>query len=220
MGALRLVVFDATDTGPLRIPRVERRTDGTAQGTGGLTRFWRIGAQLHRVLSHADGVTGARSWRDALQWATDVSRARGKPIRELQAWGHGGWGYMGLHGDRLDREALCTESPLRDSIDAFRDVLSRDALVWLRCCSAFGNGAGQDFARHLAERLRARVAGHTFIIGGLQSGTHSLSPGANPAWTQEEGVESNGEGAQRALLSTARAPRTISCLRFELPEGW
>jgi len=220
MSALRLVVFDSTDTGPLRVPRVLRKEDGTAQGTGGLTRFWQLGAQMHRVLSRADGVTGARSWKDALRWAVNVSHARGRPIRELQAWGHGGWGYMGMHRDRLDSDALRTESPLRDTVDAFRDTLAPDALVWLRCCSAFGTLRGHDLARRLADRLRVRVAGHTFIIGGLQSGTHSLTPGQNPTWTIEEGVERANGSSLCARLSTASAPRTITCLRFELPEGW
>jgi hypothetical protein len=220
MGALRLVAFDATDIGPLRVPRVERREDGTAQGTGGLTRFWRIGAQLHRFFLHADAVTGARSWSETLRWAADASQTRGQPIAELQAWGHGGWGYMGMHRTRLDADALRPDSPLREAVDALRDVLAPDALVWLRCCSTFGTASGHDFARRLADRLRVRVAGHTFIIGGLQSGTHSLCPGASPAWTTDEGVETDEHSVRRAQMSSASAPRTITCLRFELPRGW
>jgi hypothetical protein len=218
---LRLVVFDETDVrrGPL-VPRVERRDDGTAHGTGGLTRWWRLGAVMHRVVRHAHATTGASSWTQALSWATSIARERGRRIGELQIWGHGGWGYMGLGQSRLDLEALTKRSPLADSIDAFRAELSNDALFWVRCCSAFGAAPGRAFAPALADRLSARVAGHTFIIGGFQSGAHSLSPGDLPTWDPEEGVERLANGTAVARDSSLTAPNTLTCLRLGLPRGY
>lgn len=217
---LKLIVFDATDIGPLAIPRIERNTDGTARGTGGLTRFWRMGAALHRMASRADRTLGATSWREALRWAAGVSQETGRPIGELQAWGHGGWGYMGINGERLD-ESACSpaSSPLAGELDALRDSFAPGALVWLRCCSAFGASAGQRFARALADRLGARAAGHTYIIGAWQSGTHSLAPGGRPSWSDREGIEARPSGPI-AQVSTPFAPSTVTCLHLGLPPGF
>jgi hypothetical protein len=115
--------------------------------------------------------------------------------------------------DRLDAALL--RGALRDDCNALASALAPGALVWLRCCSAFGNQAGHDFAARLAERLRVRVAGHTFIIGFWQSGAHSLAPGATPHWNVGEGVDRAG-----AKVSTADAPNTLTCLRLRLPDGW
>jgi hypothetical protein len=220
-GRVRLVVFDETDVvrGPL-VPRIERRQDGTAHGTGGLTRWWRLGAVMHRLVRHADATTGASSWEQALSWATSVARDRRARIAELQIWGHGGWGYTGLGQTRLDREALSKSSPLAGTIDAFGGVLADDALFWVRCCSTFGAPPGRAFAPALAERLSARVAGHTFIIGGFQSGAHSLAPGQAPAWDPDEGIERRSDAPPIPLDSSLGAPNTLSCLRLSLPRGW
>lgn len=218
---LRLVVFDETDVarGSL-VPRIERRVDGTAHGMGGLTRWWRLGAVMHRLARHADATSGASSWEQALGFATTVARERRARIAELQVWGHGGWGHMGLGGSRLDREALAANSSLAASLDAFRAVLADDALFWVRCCSAFGATPGRAFAPALAERLSCRVAGHTFIIGGLQSGTHSLGPGDEPTWDREEGLERRADGPPIPRDSSLTGPNTLSCLHLGLPRGW
>lgn len=215
---LRLIIFDATDTAPVVIPRIERRADGTAHGTGGLTRFWRMGAGLHRIVTRADASLGATSWREALRWAAETASKTGRPIGEIQAWGHGGWGYMGMGKERLDAPALRPSGKLASEMDALRASLAEGALVWLRCCSAFGNAEGRDFAPALADRLGARVAGHTFIIGAWQSGTHSLGPGERPAWSVEEGVERGARGA-KAQVSSPFAPHTVTCLHLGLPPG-
>jgi hypothetical protein len=219
MPPLRLIVYDATDTGPLAIPRVERAPDGTAHGTGGLTRWWRLGAAMHRGLARADGVLAATNWREALAWAVAEADRRGARIRELQAWGHGGWGYMGMGGTRLDAESIAAGGSLAAAIDPFARALAPDALVWLRCCSAFGHH-GRDFAPRFADRIGARVAGHTHIIGVWQSGTHSLAPGDRATWDPDEGVDFVDGTARAARDSSASAPRTIGCLRLGLPEGW
>src|SRR5262249_37394608 len=94
-----------------------------------------------------------------------------------------------------------------------------EALVWFRCCSAFGYDAGCAFAADAADRLCARTAGHTHIIGFFQSGTHSVRPGAKSSWDPAEGVRWEGGRAAGALGSSAFAPNTITCLRPSLPAG-
>jgi len=221
---LRLVIYDATDIGPIAVPRIERAPDGTAHGTGGLTRYWRAGGWMHRGLGRAAGAFGATTWDAALAWAAGVAERRGEPIAELQAWGHGGWGFMvmgrGADGDRIDRAALSASSPLAPALDRLRDALAPGALVWLRCCSAFGTEAGRDFAAAFADRIGRRVAGHTFIIGGWQSGTHSLEPGTAPAWSADEGVEIVGGVRRGARVSTRDAPHTVTFLTLGLPPGF
>lgn len=218
--ALRLVVWDATDVAPLRLPRVTRREDGTAEGTGGLSRWWRIGAGLHRALYGADAIAPARSWDEALAFAIAASARLGAPIGELQAFGHGGFGFMRMGETRLDRAALVRGASLASPLDGLRDRLAEGALVWLRCCSAFGAAEGRRFAPALAERLRRRVAAHTFIIGEWQSGTHSLAPGEAPRWAEEEGTERTAAGTIVAKVSRRGEPNTVFMLRRGLPEGW
>lgn len=216
--AIRLVVYDRTDTAPLAIPRVERDADGAAHGTGGLTRWWRIGAGLHHGVGRAAGTLGAASWDEALAWAASEAETRGARIAELQAWGHGGWGYMAMGATRLDAGTVGPGGALASRIDALARVLAPGALVWLRCCSAFGNERGRSFARTLSARLGARVAGHTYIIGVWQSGTRSLAPGEDPGWPEGEGIEP--ARTPHAKLSTPSEPRTLTCFRPGLPPGW
>jgi hypothetical protein len=216
---MKLVVYDRTDVAPIAVPRIDRASDGTAHGTGGLSRWWRIGAALHRGSMRAAAVHGASGWREAIAWAVSVARARGETIAELQAWGHGGWGFMNMGDTRLDVAALDPQHALAPEIDSLRDALAHNALIWFRCCSTFGTEIGHRFAMAYANRLRARVAGHTFIIGAWQSGTHSLAPGARADWSEHEGLEIVGD-RRVAAVSSADAPRTIFMLRGGLPKGW
>ena len=136
---LRLVVYDRTDTAPLAVPRIERDADGAARGTGGLSRWWRLGAAGHRMAGRASASLGAGSWSEALRWAAAQADARGAPIGELQAWGP----RLGLDGgDRqsADRTVASPGGALGDEVDALARVLAPGALVWLRsACSAFGH---------------------------------------------------------------------------------
>ena len=119
--------------------------------------------------------------------------------------------------ERLDDETM--GGSLAPGVDALRDALAPGALVWLRCCSAFGYG-GRELAPRLADRLGARVAGHTYIIGAWQSGTHSVAPGGKADWDLLEGVETSGGVARGAKMSAPGEPRTVGCLRLGLPDGW
>ena len=212
--SLRVVVWDATDA-PRRVRLDHDGSNGTSRVRLGLSPAWWVGAKLHALARSLSGVAyrsaGVRSWEEAILFA--VRCAREAPIAELQVWGHGGWGFMDLGDTRLDRPRLA-------SLDPLAEVLAQDAQVWLRCCSAFGGRAGRAFAPALAERLRRRVVGHTYVIGALQSGTHSLAPGARPSWPLEEGVVMVDGEPRSAKDSGVREPRTLGCLRLDLPAGF
>ena len=93
--------------------------------------------------------------------------------------------------------------------------------MWLRTCEAFGARAGLDFAQSLSDFFGVNVAGHTFIIGALQSGLRALSPGGRPTWSPAEGLaEGTPEQPKRALWSGASHPRTITCFANEVPRSW
>lgn len=198
------------------MPRIVRRADGTAEGTGGLSKFWRLGGVYHRAALRADGVFAAASWAEALGWAATMAETRGAPIKELQFWGHGGFGFMLMDEEPLSVQSI--EGHHEPLVDRLKAQLRGDSVVWLRCCSAFGSAAGKHFARGLAQALGAQVAGHTHIIGFLQSGLHAVGPTSEPAWSDDEGVERDPNGAARgARASSARAPHTITALRMGLP---
>lgn len=216
---LRVVCWDATDTGRFRLGHTGE--NGTSNVRVGLSPAWWVGAKLHALARRVSGVEyhqrGVRSWGEAMRFAVDCARAAKTPLTELQVWGHGGWGFMDLGETRLQRSAFAA---MREDLDALSYVLSPDAQVWLRCCSAFGGHEGRRFGPALADRLRTRVVGHTYVIGVLQSGTHSLAPGESPAWPLSEGVEMNGDEPRCAKGSGPREPNTLGCLRLDLPAGW
>jgi hypothetical protein len=221
--ALRLVVYDPTDDLPVTRwlgARLSPNPDGTSSGGPGLSPVWYAGTLLHRLTGAADAAVGARSWNEALTWATSVAEERSRPIGSLQVWGHGGWGFMRLGDTRLDEPSLQPHHALAPVLDAFRAHLAGpEAVLWLRCCSAFGATAGRQFAVAASRRLQCRVAGHTYIIGPFQSGTHSVRPGQEPAWDPTEGVNCDAQGkASSPKWSSPCEPATVSCLRLGLPD--
>jgi hypothetical protein len=118
--------------------------------------------------------------------------------------------------DVLDAASLAPGAPLFDDLAAFVARLrGPDALVWFRTCGAFGGAAGHAFAIACAARFGCRVGGHTFVIGPLQSGLHTVTPTLPPSWPLDEGQ--NGHGL---LPSTPMAPHTITCLHGAIPAGW
>jgi hypothetical protein len=211
---LSLVAFDATDRG--LFAGASGGSDGTSRRTLGLSPVWHTGALFFGALGGVDAWAGVSSWTEALTWATRMTDERGKPIRSLELWGHGGWGSMQMGPTRLDREALGRTHALAPALDAIAERLEPSGLFWLRCCSAFG-GRGRRFAEDLALRLRVRVAGHTYVIHALQSGLHKLDPGERADWDEREGVRFEDGIAKGALSSTFGAPRTVSCFARRLP---
>lgn len=205
---LRLLVFDRTCRGkPLR---------------PGLSHAWSAGQHLYRGLGRIDASRGVASWAEALDWLGSVDP--GTPIAEVQYWGHGRWGRAFVAEDALDAAALAPAHPLHAGLQRLRARLlrGREGLFWFRTCETFGLPAGKRFARDLADFLGCRVAGHTYVIGALQSGLHSLLPGEQPSWPDDEGLPAKHHGpAEDATGRWSRLgePNTISCLQGRIPEG-
>jgi len=199
---LRLVIFDATQTA--RAPRA-------------LGLAWKTGSELYRGLGWIDAAYGARDFATALDWAARIEPAR--HVAELQFWGHGKWGSARIDREIWDRGALAPGHALRPHLEALRERLTPDALIWFRSCETLGARAGQDFACALSDFTGAAVAGHTFVIGYYQSGLHVLEPGATPDWAQTEGLAHGTPDEPRAALKSGPArPSTITCFTNRVPE--
>ncbi len=182
-----------------------------------MSRIWATGSALYQRLGRIDVDHPAEDWESALQWLA----TQPEPIDELQFWGHGKWGKAFIGGDVLDAASFSATGRLRARLEAVRDRLAPDALIWFRTCETFGARPGLDFAERLADFTGARVAGHTYIIGFHQSGLHGLAPGSRPDWSPEEGLlEGTGEDPQRARWSVPWAPHTITSLAGKIPARW
>jgi hypothetical protein len=202
---LRLMVFDRTCAGRGLRP--------------GLSAAWRAGSILYRGLGRLDGSFGVTSWDEAFAWLAAFEPSR--PIAEIQYWGHGKWGRALVDGEAFDASALRQGHRLHAGLAAVRERLAPDALLWFRTCETLGARAGHELAMRLADHLGARVAGHTFVIHGLQSGLHGVAPGVRPDWPADEGLaEGTAENPVRACWSAASSPHTITCLDGEVPAAW
>lgn len=184
----------------------------------GLTHSWMAGAHLYASVGKFHAALGVRRWLDALEWLATYDRDR--PIEEIQFWGHGKWGRVLIDGVSMTTDFLDTDHEYRPLLDQIRDRMSGpDALWWFRTCETFGADVGHDFARRWTDFFECRAAGHTYIIGPLQSGLHALAPGEAPNWSGFEGLEQGTpEAPKKALWSVPGAPNTISCLRADLPK--
>jgi hypothetical protein len=199
-----LVLFDATQR--QRRPRA-------------LGYSWQYGTQLYRALGRVDAAFGAHSFREAFAWL--ASHQRERQIAELQFWGHGRWGRIMIDAEALDRQLLLPAHQHHAGFQQLRERLTPDALIWFRTCETLGAVAGQDFAARLADATGARIAGHTFIIGFLQSGLHCLRPGMSPHWPSSEGLaRGSADAPEAALPSAPTAPNTITCLTGQIPDGY
>jgi hypothetical protein len=177
---------------------------------------WSVGARWHRARGRFHAAHAAVSWEDALGFLTRIRPEA--PIGEVQFWGHGKWGDARIANDMLDERSLTKQSPLRAPLSALRDRLAPGALFWFRTCETFGADRGQRFARQFSDRLRARAAGHTYVIGLWQSGLHLLEPGRAPSWDPEEGLlAGNARQPIEARMSLPNEPNTITCFTAEIP---
>lgn len=189
----------------------------------GLSTAWTSGARLYRAMRRIDAVKGVTSWSEALAWLAGEEATRGEAIAEIQYWGHGHWGEVFVDREGLDAAAFRPGHALHAPLERLRERLAPggDALVWLRTCEAFGADAGLDFAARMADFFGARVAGHTHVIGALQSGLHGLHPGHRPDWSPSEGLSEGTPSAPvRAHGSSPWRPRTIHCLDGHVPDAW
>ena len=200
----RLLIYDRTCRGRRWAP--------------GLTHSWIAGALIYRGLRRFDAYRGVRSWEEALAWLA----ARRHPIAEVQYWGHGKWGELYIAQDKLDNSSLQSDSPHYPALSTIREKMcGPQALWWFRTCESFGAKKGQQFARAWTDFFGCRSAGHTYVIGPLQSGLHSLAPGQTPHWSAAEGIfQGSPEEPVRAYASNFRAPNTIHCLQGHIPAGF
>lgn len=201
--ALRLLIYDG---------------NGKA-GETALRSAWAAGARLYRALGRIDRFVGARTWSEALAWCA----AQGRPIAEVQFWGHGRWGQALLGDEALSQASFATGHAHRDGLDALRSRLLPDgaSLIWFRTCETFGATRGIAFAKQLTRELGARSAGHTHVIGALQSGLHGLRPGAQPSWSASEGLlRGTPDAPQAALPSSASATNTVHFMTPTVPVEW
>lgn len=201
--ALRLLIYDG---------------NGKA-GETALRSSWAAGARLYRALGRIDRYIGARAWPEALAWCA----AQGDPIAELQFWGHGRWGQALLGDEALSQASLAVGHRHRTGLDALRSRLLPDggSLIWFRTCETFGATRGIAFAKKLTSELGARAAGHTHVIGALQSGLHGLRPGAEPNWSASEGLlRGTAEAPEAALPSSVGASNTIHFMTPAVPAEW
>lgn len=204
---LRLMVYDQTCRGAALRP--------------GLTHAWWLGAQLYRTLGRLDATKGVRSWGEALEWLAEFRPDR--PIAEVQYWGHGKWGRARVDEEPLELDSLATKHELHAPLKrvAKRMLPEERGLWWFRTCETFGALPGHRFAQAFSDFMGCRAAGHTYIIGHIQSGLHSIAPGAEPDWPIDEALrEGSPESPKRAYWSGFRAPNTITCLRGDIPAGY
>jgi hypothetical protein len=187
-----------------------------ARKPAGLGLAWQAGSYLYRGLGRLDAAFGAESFESGLDWL--ASYEPGAAVSEVQFWGHGKWGRIFIDREALDRSALRDGHPLRPRLDALRERLDRDALIWFRTCETLGARPGQDFAAALSDFSGARVAGHTFVIGFFQSGLQLLQPGNAPHWSPSEGLaRGTPERPELALGSGPDRPNTITALTGRIP---
>lgn len=201
--SLRLLVYDGA-------PRA---------GEALLRASWRSGARLYAGLGRVDRHLGARSWEEALRWLATFEPER--PIGEIQFWGHGRWGLAKIDADALSLASLRRGHAHHPWVERVARRMTPDSLLWFRTCETFGADAGQAFATACSQELGCRVAGHTFVIGAVQSGLHGLLPGAAPHWDPAEGLR-RGTRARplEAHGSRPDAPNTIHFLTGQVPGAW
>jgi hypothetical protein len=201
---LRLVVFD--------------RTCRSRAGLG-LSRVWSSGTHLYRVLGRTDGSFAADSFGSALAWLSTFRP--GRPIAEVQFWGHGKWGRIFVGREVLDRRALEPRHEHHAALLRIRERMTASALWWFRTCETFGADAGRDFAAAWTTFFGCPAAGHTFVIGYWQSGLHLLRPGMAPKWAADEGlIEGSPAAPRRAAISLPDKPNTVTCFTGRVPPGW
>lgn len=190
-------------------------------GRPGLSHAWWAGGVLYRALRRFDAVKAVSSWGEAWDWLG--SFRPNQPIAEVQYWGHGKWGSARVADEVFDGTTLLSGHEHHPGVARLRDRIGEDdrGLFWFRTCETFGAEPGQQFARDLSDFLGCRVAGHTYIIGHIQSGLHSLRPGGDIDWSVNEGLrEGSPCSPERAYWSAVKAPNTITCLRSSVPTGY
>lgn len=171
-----------------------------------LDESWGAGAFSMWLRGRTTGMLGATSWEEIFRWLEIRSEKHGK-ILEVQFWGHGRPG-----------DAVVNSKSMKDVIGhpGWAKLMCSEGLWWFRTCSTFRGEKGKKLAKDLSSLLGCRVAGHTHAIGfPFHSGLHSVAPGEEPAWPDEEGWK--GKESKGSFLGR---PNTIMFWRNTLPNGW
>lgn len=177
---------------------------GTGFSQSFLMLCWAVGCWFQKLVGAVDDYFGAESWEHAEEWL----KRRGKPISQIQYWGHGSPGCVWLA-----QKLITVQQWL--NIKAVLEP-SQDTLIWFRTCSTFQGSKGHAFSKALADGLGCTIGGHTRIIGPLQGGLHTRKPSADPSWPDSE-----GELPKSWWPSHLRwGPHTIICLATKIPKGW
>lgn len=204
---------------PLRVMLYDDTCRRSSLGLG-LTHSWIVGGELYKWRRKLDLCQGASSWEEGLAWLATV--AKDNRIAEIQFWGHGKWGMAMINRAPMDISALEVNHPLNPYLLQIRAALiGPNARWWFRTCETIGAHSGQAFARAWADFFGCKISGHTHIIGPWQSGLYTLNPGQTPDWDPEAGIlEGDADDPRVAVWSKHSEPRTISCLRADVPAQW
>lgn len=182
---------------------------GTGINQWFLKMTWLVGAYLQKLFGAADKVYGASSWEDAITWLINIET---DSFSSIQYWGHGNVGTVFLNSKRLPKDLFIF----------IKDKLSPESIIWFRTCSTFCGPMGQEFSRYLADSLNCTIAGHTRIIGFLQSGLHTRKPLTNPSWPSSEGMTITNNFFTRLFINLGLVwgNNTILCFQTKIPKGW
>lgn len=194
---IKLVLYDKTDKG----------------AAGG---WWPPGVRAFKALGMITDGHGVGSWTEALDWLymqTALAEEAGQPITQIEFWGHGSPGRAWIKSDKLSVGSIKNHMPRTRRIKPHL----RDCTFWLRTCSSFAGTPGHAFARSMSDYLGCTVAGHTHVIGPLQSGLHTLRSGETPDWSTEEGQKNGRIGK---AFSYPWSPNTIPAWVNRIPETW
>jgi hypothetical protein len=128
-----------------------------------LSPVWKLGAWLYCLFGLADLYVHAKTVEELVQKLPDSEK-----IFELQFWCHGAPGGIGWNRQFCNENSLLFAKPLTIP----------NGLVWFRACSVVAGHPGREFVRVLGNKLQARIAAHTHIIGqwGMQSGLRVYDP--------------------------------------------
>lgn len=175
---------------------------------------WITGGKFYKMFRGVEHHDGFLSWTEALKWILSVEPDR--KINSIQFWGHGSPGRVWINEEFLSVRSVLASSSHRDLLLQLKNRLTKDSVVWFRSCNVFSGKEGHLFANTFARFLNCTIASHTYIVGPWQSGLHTIKPGEQPSWSEEEGFDKNGE----KLWSMPWSPNTIFCLTGKIPEGW
>lgn len=216
------VFYDSTDTQApqdVKWPAWMAKMFGEAEPAS-LTWWWKLGSVFQSGLENADYYLGASYWASALAGLTDEMRRvkrEGEKIGLIQLWGHGAPGRSYVGSSVLTVQDLRQGSDLYPLLDVLRKEIDNEprTALWFRNCSVFHGERGLEFARAFQDFFRCTIIAHTYLIAGLQSGTHVLEPHEEPDWSVDEGGVTEKDG-----WPSVWAPNTILATDFYPPRAW